>query len=351
VPITTVSQLEEWDRFATRSPVAHIQQCRWWATPLEDIGVTSHIVGVWKSNKLIGGALFRSVPIPFVKMSITECLSGPIFLEWSPQWADVFIHEIQKLAKKANSMTVSIQGCRDKDIHEDFVQAFDRQRLRVKMAPGVLEAVMSLQGHAIKDLWRNFKTLTKRSVKKGLSGPIHVKRLTEPHELMKAYETWMATARRQRFSRIRSWPTVEPVLRHAVESGVGRVFGTCLDDKILASIFVTYIGDSACYVYGGYMDGAECHRPTHVLQYVAIQEAIDRKMSVYTFGELNEESSWTGVDKFKLGFGAVPQRQLETITWERKPLWHQAIQWLRRQGIGHALETLLMRQRGAYAKP
>lgn len=350
-PITTPMELQEWDQFVTRSSVGHMQQCRWWADPLKEIGVVTHILGCWKGETLLGGALFRSVPVPILGMTITECLSGPIFCEWQSDWADLFVRRLRELAKDVNSVTVSIQGCRSKDVHQDLVRAFDRQELKVSLTRGVLEAVLLLEERAMEDLWDNFRTLTKRSVKKGLAGPIRVERLTIPRDLIRAYESWMATARRQKFSRIRAWPAIEPVLRHSVDSGAGQVLATFLDDRLLASVFVTHIGESSSYVYGGYMDGAESYRPTHVLQYVAIQEAIERGMTTYTFGELNEEPSWTGVDQFKLGFGASPQRNLDTITWERRPVCHRLIEWIRGMGVGKTLENLLMRQRGAYARP
>ncbi len=40
MPITTPMELQEWDQFATRSSVGHMQQCRWWANPLKETGVS-----------------------------------------------------------------------------------------------------------------------------------------------------------------------------------------------------------------------------------------------------------------------------------------------------------------------
>ena len=226
-----------------------MQQCRWWADPLEEIGVSTHILGCWRNHTLIGGALFRSIPVPFMRMSLTESLCGPIFYEWRSEWADLFVRRLQELADNVNSVAVSIQGCRNKDIHQDLVCALKRARLQVNLSPGVVQAILPLEGRTIEDLRKSFRKGTKRSVKKGLTGPIRVERLTSSTDLTAAYESWMATARRQRFSRIRAWPTIEPVLRHSVDSGAGQVLATFLDDRLLASAFVSYIGDSGT----GYM--------------------------------------------------------------------------------------------------
>jgi lipid II:glycine glycyltransferase (peptidoglycan interpeptide bridge formation enzyme) len=99
-------------------------------------------------------------------------------------------------------------------------------------------------------------------------------------------------------------------------------------------------------VYGGYMDGAEKYSPTHVLQFEAIRESVNRGMAAYNFGNLISEgnSAGRGVDEFKLGFGAVPQRRLDTIVWKRKPLLYHSIEQLRRWRMGGKLEALLKRK-------
>jgi lipid II:glycine glycyltransferase (peptidoglycan interpeptide bridge formation enzyme) len=347
MPITTAVQKQDWDELASRSAVGNMCQCLWWAQPLAQFGVTTHILGCWKGRMLVGGGLIRSMQLPFLGMHITECLYGPIFVEWSSEWADLFVRRLQELAGEMNSLTVSIRYCPNKEVHRDLVQAFARAQLKVKLIPGVEEGVLLLKGRTMDDFWKNFRTGTKRNVKKGLTGQIRVERITSSSHLLSAYESWMSTARRKGFPDVRPWPALEPVLRHSVESGMGQVLATFLDDRLLASVFVTYIGERGSYVYGGYMDGAECYHPTHVLQYIAIQESLERGMTAYTFGDLHEKSSRNGVDQFKLGFGAIPQRNLDTIIWERRPLYHRLIRWLRHQSLGKSLETFLMRRRGA----
>ncbi len=70
------------------------------------------------------------------------------------------------------------------------------------------------------------------------------------------------------------------------------------------------------------MDGAEKYSPTHMLQFEAIRESLERGMATYNFGMLISEgqTAGRGVDEFKLGFGAEPRRHLDTIIWKRKPL-------------------------------
>jgi lipid II:glycine glycyltransferase (peptidoglycan interpeptide bridge formation enzyme) len=209
-----------------------------------------------------------------------------------------------------------------------------------------VEGVLPLAGQTLEGLRKDFRKGTKWSLKKGLSGPVRVARLTSDSELRQAYDAWKATAKRKGFLGVRPWPALQPVLRHCVDNSLGSVLGTLLDDRVLAAVFVTFIGKTASWVYGGYVDGSETYQPTHVLQYAAFQESLERGMNAYTFGYLvsEGESQKNGVDDFKLGFGAIPSRNLDTITWECRPLANRCLEWSRRQTLGKRIEKLLKKR-------
>jgi lipid II:glycine glycyltransferase (peptidoglycan interpeptide bridge formation enzyme) len=173
-----------------------------------------------------------------------------------------------------------------------------------------------------------------------------VRWLTAPEDLAQAYAAWIATANRRSFTDVRPWTGLEPVLRHCIDNRLGSVLGSFLEERLLAAAFVVHLGKTTAYVYGGYMDGAEKYSPTHVLQFEAIRESVNRGMAAYNFGNLISEgnSAGRGVDEFKLGFGAVPQRRLDTIVWKRKPLLYHSIEQLRRWRMGGKLEALLKRK-------
>jgi lipid II:glycine glycyltransferase (peptidoglycan interpeptide bridge formation enzyme) len=211
--------------------------------------------------------------------------------------------------------------------------------------PGRADAVLPLQGRTMDQIWKGFNHGTKRRIKKAWARELTVRRLTRPEDLNCAYEAWMATAQRKSFSDVRPWESLEPVVRHCLEHRLGSVLATFLGDTLLAAIFVTQIGDTATYVYGGYTDYAQEYSATHVLQHEAIRESLERGLARYNFGYLltEEQPLARGVDQFKLGFGAVPQRHLDTIVWERKPLLYASVERLRRGWLGRSLEVGLRR--------
>ncbi len=57
---------------------------------------------------------------------------------------------------------------------------------------------------------------------------------------------------------VRPWAALKPVLRCCTDQDLGFVLAAYLEDRMLASIFVTQIGRDAVYVYGGYRDVVVC---------------------------------------------------------------------------------------------
>lgn len=345
LPVTTDAQRRAWDEFATTSSVGHMHQCLWWAEPLSRYGVRSEALACWVDDRLMGGALFRSVPVPFTTMTVTECLNGPIFLDWESTWADLFVRELAELPRALNSIAVVMKGCPRRDVHTDIVSAFGRAGLEATLTPGVVEAIVALEGRSLNDILKNFKNTTKSGLKKSQKRTEHVRRLTTPEDLSEAYAAWMATAARRGFSDIRPWPALQPVLRHCVANGLGSVLGSFAEERLLAAIFVAHVGKTATWVYSGYMDGCGRYNPTHRLVYEAIRESLEKEMSAYSLGNLISDGARgrSGVDEFKLGFGALPHRHLDTITWERRPLVYRLLETLRHGWLGRRVEALLRR--------
>jgi len=310
--------------------------------PLARYGFRCATVGCWKGDRLVGGALFRSYTVPLAYATVTECLDGPIFLEWEGAWADGFVTGVEQLAKQAGSMAVVIRDCPQGEVHQDVIAAFRGRSHRIALTPGAADAVLPLEGRSIDQIRKGFNHGTRGRIRKAVAASLSVRHLTAPEDLERAYAAWIATATRKSFSDVRPWAGLEPVLRHVIDHGLGSVHGAFLNDQLLAAAFVVHVGKRATYVYGGYVDGAEKHSPSHVLQFEAIRESLERGMASYNFGMLisKGQEAGRGVDEFKLGFGAVPQRHLETLIWKRRPLLFGAIERLRKLGIGRRAEVL-----------
>jgi hypothetical protein len=344
-PLLTEPERKAWNDLAAGSAVGHRHQCLWWMEPLQRYGFQSQALGCWMGNQLVGGALFRSYGVPFTGATISECLDGPIFLRWESAWADGLIRGLTQLSHAAGSMAVVIRDCPDEVVHRDLVDALRRSGCDVELTRGPADAVLALRGRTLEEIRAGISHGTRARIKKGQKR-ICVRRLTRPDELAQAYEAWIASARRKGFTDVRPWPGLEPVLRHCIEQNQGSVLGSFTDDRLLGAAFITHVGSTASYVYGGYLDGAEKLNPTHVLQYEAIRDSLERGFLQYNFGYLLAEyqPDARGVDEFKLGFGAEPKRHLDTITWKRRPVLYASVRALRSGRVGRLLESTLKRR-------
>ena len=311
--------------------------------PLARYGFRCSTVGCWQADRLVGGALFRSYGLSLAQTTVTECLDGPIFLEWDGAWADDFVAGVEQLAKQAGSMAVVFRDCPQEQVHGDLLRAFRSRGHQMALARGTADAVLPLEGRTIDQIRKGFNHGTRGRIRKAIAGSLSVRHLTAPPDLEMAYGTWLATAARKSFTDVRPWFGLEPVMRHVIDQGLGSIYGVLLGDKLLAAAFVVRVGKGAAYVYGGYVNGAEQYSPSHVLQFEAIRESLERGMASYNFGRLISEGreAGRGVDEFKLGFGAIAQRHLDTLVWQRRPLLHRVIQQIRESRIGGRLEARL----------
>ncbi len=344
--VRTEAERAQWDTLAARSPVGHRHQCLWWMEPLTQYGFESRALGCWKDDELIGGALFRSYGVPYTRTTVTECLDGPIFLEWESDWAEALVTAMEEMARELNSMALVVRDCPHEAAHRDILRVMRRRGLPVALTPGAADAVLSLQGRTLDNVRAGFNRGTRARIRKSQNGRLCVRRLSSPEDLALAYEAWLASARRKGFTDVRPWAGLEPVLRRCLDHGLGTVLGSYVDEKLLAAAFIVHVGSTSAYVYGGYVDGAEQFSPTHLLQYEAIRESQEKGLVSYNFGNLlaEQQPSARGVDEFKLGFGAAPVRHLETIVWKRKAVLYEAIETVRRARLGRSLEAMFRKR-------
>jgi hypothetical protein len=310
--------------------------------PLALYGFQTSVLGCWKRDELIGGALFRSYRIPYTGTVVTECLDGPIFLEWESHWAEQLVGAMEIMAQQANSMALVIRDCAHATAHRDILGVMRARGFPVALTPGAIDAVLTLQGRTLDDIRSACNRGTRARIRKSQSGGLSIRRLTSPEDLVQAYGAWIATANRKGFSDVRPWAGLEPVLRHCVDHGLGTVLGSYAEGQLQAAAFIVHVGVGAAYVYGGYVDGAERFSPTHLLQYEAIGECQDKRLVSYNFGNLlgEQQPSARGVDEFKLGFGAAPVRHLDTIVWKRRTVLYDTIERVRRVSVGRSLEAM-----------
>ena len=345
--IETDADKKAWHEISEGAAAGQMHQCYWWAEPLKRAGVRPRGIGLWRGSRLVGGALFRSIPVPYVGAHLTQCLAGPLHLDWDPEWADHFVAKLDDLARADNSIEVAIHGCSNRELHRDIAFAFLRRGMNVEVKAGAVEAVVPLASATLDGVWKGMNDCTRRNIRKAEKNALQVRELPPGLELRLAHDAWLATAQRKGFSDVRPWELLEPVLRHCVDRRMGKVYGSFAGDRLLASIFVTFIGGQASYVYGGFIAGAEKYAPNHLLHHEAIKDCLQKGVKSYNLGQLTaayDPGRPQGIDQFKLGFGARIDRKPDSLIWKRMPRVAAALDWLRKRKAGKRLVEELKRR-------
>jgi lipid II:glycine glycyltransferase (peptidoglycan interpeptide bridge formation enzyme) len=334
------AEFAEWDAAVEQAPTGHMHQCTWWATPLARYGIRTHVVACRDpSGRLAAGALLRALPFPLLGVCLLECLDGPIVFDAGRRAAPMLVDGIAALARAERAVAVSLRGARDPVLLDDLTRELSARRLTCTRTPAVREAVLEVGGRDLAAVRAGYQTRTRRAIRKALAHGARVAPLSGETALKEAHATWLATADRKGFTDVRPWPALAPLLTDCLRRGRGTVYGSLVGDRVVAAIFVTFIGRTAHYVYGGFHEDAAKFSPTHALHDAAIAEAHARGLPVYCLGTLLGDGSpgQHGLDDFKLSFGARAVRQADTLTWERMPHLHRGIQRLRYSGVGEAL--------------
>jgi Acetyltransferase (GNAT) domain len=345
--VLTDAELAEWNAAVEQAPAGHMHQCTWWAAPLARYGIRTRVIACRDgAGRLAAGAMLRAIPVRPLRWCLLECLDGPIVFDPGVRAAPLLVDAIAALARTEGAVAVSLRSIRDPVLFDDLAHELAQRRLTCTRMPAVREALLDVGSRDLASMRAGYQTRTRRAIRKAEARGARVERLTSEPALQAAHATWLATAERKGFADVRPWPALAPVLTECLRRQRGTVYGSLVGDRIVAAIFVTFIGDTARYVYGGFHADAAAISPTHALHDAAIAETRERGLAAYCLGTLMGDGTpgRDGLDDFKLSFGARAVPQADTLTWERRPRLHRGIQRLRYSGTGKALLRLWRRR-------
>lgn len=102
----------------------------------------------------------------------------------------------------------------------------------------------------------------------------------------------------------------------------------------IACAIVTYHGDTATYLHGGSSHAHRQHMAPHLLHWQAMCDARDAGMRWYDWGGISppragvESSDWSGMTRFKHGFGGEAVHHPPTRDLVFRPGWYRMLAWL-----------------------
>lgn len=314
--IADPSAYDEWNELA-QGPHGTLSQTTWWAEPMRPLGMEFDVVTCRLDGVLVGGALIRWASPKPLPLSRGTCLGGPVFSKWPSAIEAPFLDAVKAASRRRRGIEVVFLDVPDPAIADDLAAELRRRHARFDVRSSNDHAVLELHDRTMDEVMKAMRDRARYSIKRGRRS-LRFEPLTGDSDLAAAYAAFQATAARKGFP-MRPPAAGVPVLREAVDRGVGAVIGAIDDDEVVAAAFVTFIGDEAVYEYGGFLDRASSLYPNHALQAEAIAMAIDRGLAGYNMGALSVKPEDAGVNDFKTGFGATPRPRTPRLQWATMP--------------------------------
>lgn len=101
------------------------------------------------------------------------------------------------------------------------------------------------------------------------------------------------------------------------------------EKRPLAILLVTFFGEVATYLHGASNDEHREFMPNHLAQWEAITEAQRRGCKVYDFWGVapdgDENHSWSGITRFKKGFGGETIHLVGAFDYTFSPSWYKIL--------------------------
>lgn len=316
---------EEWDRFLSDHPQAHLLQTSAWGRLKSAFGWSAERV---RSGPCAAQVLFRRLPGGF---SFGYIPKGPVGEGWPAIWP-----EVDALCRRKKAIFLKVEP----DGWEPLPGGFGEQNLP-GFVPGMQEIqprrtiVVDLAGGEGAVLER-MKQKTRYNIRLAQKKEVVVE---ESSDLDAFHRLTLETGQRDGFG-VHSGEYYRTAFEQFSPSGNCRLFLAKYQGQPLAGLMAFAHGRRAWYLYGASNDVERNRMPAYLVQWEAIRWAIQRGCAEYDLWgvpDFNEETLeagfehrsdglW-GVYRFKRGFGGELKRSLGS--WDRvyRPALYRIYLW------------------------
>lgn len=321
-----LENLEEWNRFVSQHPQAHLLQQGAWGQLKADFGWRPEVVLTGNAGAQV---LFRPLPLGF---SLAYIPKGPLGADWIELWPQV---DVLCRARRAVFLKVEPDAWEDQpEKFEQLTAAGFRKSAHDLQPPRTV--VIDLTGDE-DEILANMKQKTRYNIR--LAGRKDVE--VAPSSDVDAFNAMMeVTGERDDFG-----VHTGEYYHHAYELfhplGMCELFIASYQGAPLAGLMAFAVGQRAWYLYGASNNQERNRMPAYLIQWAAMQWAKARGCTEYDLWgipDYDEEALeaqfsdradglW-GVYRFKRGFGGQVRRAAGAYDKVYRPLLYWAYQML-----------------------
>ncbi|MFH0973158.1 MAG: peptidoglycan bridge formation glycyltransferase FemA/FemB family protein [Patescibacteria group bacterium] len=224
----------------------------------------------------------------------------------------LFLEEIKKIAKDEKVDFVRISPLMKKT--QEAEKMF--KKLKFRKAPMHMHPELAWMLDITpteEELLKNMKKNTRYSIRKAQKDGVKIVASSNPDDVDAFYNIYQHTADRRNFKPFSKEYIKKEFSIFSQEQKI-LLFSAFYKNEIIATAMVIYMHGSGFYHHGASIKKYSNIPASELLQWHAIHEAKNRGMKLYNFWGISPETakkhSWTGLTKFKKGFGGFSEEYL-----------------------------------------
>lgn len=301
----------EWDRFVDSAAGGHHAQSSLWAEVKRVLGWEALRLTAREDSSIVGGiqVLTREVGLG---LSVGFAPRGPLVGADEPQALDLLHDGLMRVGRQRHIGLIKAQPPTARHDLSDALEARGWTPSTLEAAPtGTIRVDLSCSEDELLGRMRSStRTKIRKAARRGLT-----LRVGDESDLPAFARMIESTGRRQGFS---PYPAryYETMWRVFAPSGKACLLVAECDDRVLSAILLVALGERAVYKMGGWSGESSRVRPNEAIHFAGMRWAKGAGLRWYDFdgiesrlarrlagGESLGEEEYSGVTKFKLGFG------------------------------------------------
>lgn len=325
---TDTADIREMDRFVCAHDNSHFMQTSAWAqvkTFWDWRGIA-----VWQGERITATMLVLIRPLP-LGFSFLYAPRGPVCDRKSHAIWNELMEALKRLARQEHALLIHM----DPD-EPDSNEAFRSMMLQL----GFIEKAddgfgniqpqyvfrLPLKGRTPEDVFQAFCAKTRYNVGLSLRKGVTVREYSGADRipefiLENFYALMQATGERDHFY-IRGQEYFAGLMKALKEDA--QIYIAFLHGQPIAGAIEVFCGNKAWYLYGASANEHRNVMPNYLLQWIMIQEAMERGCELYDFrgvpGNLSEDNPLYGLYRFKKGFSGTYTKFTGLFSYKFRPI-------------------------------
>lgn len=269
-----------------------------------------------------GDVLLVKMPL-FRNLSYLYCPRAP---QTTEEGWKLFLNRLREIAKREKAVFVRVEPMK---VPAGILRELNFQKVR-KFSP--LSAQFSPMSTLLLDINKSEETLLNEmkskwryNIKLAVKKNIRVRISEDEADLKQFYKMSLQMEKRGYHSH--SYEHYQNLWNTLRKQKAGALFVAEHEGEIISAIIVSFFGEVAIYLHGASSDSKRELMPNHLIQWTAICEARQRGCKIYDFWgiapeESHQKHSWSGITRFKLGFGGERTQFLGAFDYTFSPIWY-----------------------------